>query len=101
MPQGSGWHLNSAAKADVSAMTVGDRVPEVAEVAMLSDCSVMMLAGALIALATLLMTALAVLFMQWMLEIGELFHRVRVTRAERFVVNEAATLTPSRELAGD
>lgn len=68
---------------------------------MLSDCTVMVFAVAIIALATFLTTALALLWMQCMLEIGEFFHRVPVTRAESLVVSEATTLTPSRELAGD
>jgi hypothetical protein len=68
---------------------------------MLSDYAATMFAVVIITVATFGMTALAVLFMQWFLEIGEFFVRVPATREENFVVNEAAALTPSHELAGD
>ena len=68
---------------------------------MFSDYAATMIAVTVIAIATFGMTMLAVLFMQWMLEMGEFFHRVSVMRVENFVENDATILTPSRELAGD
>jgi hypothetical protein len=68
---------------------------------MLSDYAVITFAAMIIAAASLGMTALAVQFMQWLLEIGQFLQRVPVARAEDCAAREAATLTPVRELAGD
>jgi hypothetical protein len=68
---------------------------------MLSDYAAMTLAAMIIAVASFGMTALAVQFMQWLLEIGQFMRRVPMKRAENFAVDQATTLTLARELAGD
>jgi len=68
---------------------------------MLSNYAMMTFAAMIIAAATVVMTALAVQFMQWLLEIAKFLQRVPIRRADRFAASEAATLTPAREMAGD
>jgi hypothetical protein len=65
------------------------------------DCAAMIFALAIIVLITVGMTMLAVLFMQWMLDIGQFFRRGLVTRDEKLVADDAANFIPARELAGD
>jgi hypothetical protein len=60
---------------------------------MLSDYAAMTFAAMIIAVASFGMTALAVRFMQWLLEIGQLTQRVPMKRAENFAVDKATTLT--------
>jgi hypothetical protein len=68
---------------------------------MLSDYAMMTFAAMIIAVASVVMTALAVQFMQWLLEICQFLHGVSIRRADKFAASEATTLTPARELAGD
>ncbi|HSZ61925.1 MAG TPA: hypothetical protein VK828_09010 [Terriglobales bacterium] len=68
---------------------------------MLSDYAMMIFAAIIIAATSVVMTALAVQFMQWLLEIGEFLQRVPIRRADRFAISEATTLMPAREMAGN
>jgi hypothetical protein len=68
---------------------------------MLSDFAVMTLAAMIVAAATFGLIALAVEFMQRLLEMGQFLQRPPFTRAKNFAVSEVPTLTPARELVGD
>ncbi|MFY9907109.1 MAG: hypothetical protein WBX02_14430 [Terriglobales bacterium] len=68
---------------------------------MLPDYAAMILALAIITLVTLGMILLAMLFLQRMLDIGQLLRGVPVARAEKLLADDAAILIPARELAGD
>jgi hypothetical protein len=66
---------------------------------MLSDYAAMTFAAIVIAVASFGMTALAVQFVQWLLEIGQFMQRVPMKRAKNLAVDKATTLTLARELA--
>ncbi|MGA7629419.1 MAG: hypothetical protein WCB11_01550 [Terriglobales bacterium] len=66
---------------------------------MLSDYAAMTFAAMVIAVASFGMTALAVQFVQWLLEIGQFMQRVPMKRAKNLAVDKATTLTLARELA--
>lgn len=66
---------------------------------MLSDYAAMTFAAIVIAVASFGMTALAVQFMRWLLEIGQFMQRVPMKRAKNLAVDKATTLTLARELA--
>lgn len=68
---------------------------------MLWDYGVMIFAAMLIAVATCGMTMMALQLMEWMLEIAAFLQATPGTRSDTVAVNDAITLTPSRELAGD
>jgi hypothetical protein len=68
---------------------------------MLLDYAMMTFAAMIIAVASVVMTALAVQLMQWLLEIGQVLHRAPIGRAPNFAVVEAITFAPAREVAGD
>jgi hypothetical protein len=68
---------------------------------MLSDYAMMIIAAMIIAVASVVMTALAVQCMQWLLEISQFLRRVSIRRADKFAGSAATTFTPARELAGD
>jgi hypothetical protein len=58
---------------------------------MLSDYAAMTFAALIIAVASFGMTALAVQFMQWLLEIGQFMQRVPMKRAENLAVDKATS----------
>ncbi len=66
---------------------------------MLSDYAAMTFAAIVIAVASFGMTALAVQFVRWLLEIGQFMQRVPMKRAKNLAVDKATTLTLARELA--
>jgi hypothetical protein len=66
---------------------------------MLSDYAAMTFAAIVIAVASFGMTALAVQFVQWLLEIGQFMQRVPMKRAKNLAVDKATALTLARELA--
>ncbi len=68
---------------------------------MLSDYAMMTFAAMIIAVATVAMTAFAVQFMQWLLEIGQFLQSVSIRRVDKSAFGAATTFTPARELAGD